>query len=176
MCFKQADMKRAKTTLKMPLILGTMTKQKIEKEYVYEGLGFPIILKNVSMIELRGIWTPDINLNVLQKIVLLALAHHPADLTGNQIRFIRLWLQLTQVEFGKLLGITHPAIVKWEKSENKTAKMNLTSQRDIRLLLLDKLLTRDDDFRKAFRTVHITKFSTKTTPLEFDAPKDLVAV
>ena len=29
-----------------------MKKQKVEKEVVYEGLGFPIILRNAPMIEL----------------------------------------------------------------------------------------------------------------------------
>ncbi len=153
-----------------------MSKQKIEKEIVYDGLGFPIVLRNVPVIELRGIWTPDIDLNVLQKVVLLALAHHPTDLTGNQIRFIRIWLGLTQSKFGKLFGVTHPAIVKWEKTENKGSKMSLTTQRDLRLWLLDQLLTRDEDFRQAFKIVHTIIYSSKIHPLEFDVPIDLVAV
>lgn len=40
-----------------------MKKQKIEKQAVYEGLRFPIILYKVSMIEIRGIWTLDIDFN-----------------------------------------------------------------------------------------------------------------
>jgi len=82
-----------------------MAKQKIKKELLYNGLGFPILLRNVPMIELRGIWTLDVDFNILQKVVLLSLSHHPADLTGNQVRFIRNWLGLTQTEFGKLLGV-----------------------------------------------------------------------
>lgn len=153
-----------------------MKKQKIEKEIIYDGLGFPIVLRNVPMIELRGVWSPDIDLNILQKVVLLALAHHPANLTGNQIRFIRTWLGLTQSEFGKLFGLTHPAIVKWEKSKNNASKMNITTQRDLRLWLLDQLLTRDEDFRKAFKIIHKTKYISKIDLLEFDVPIDLVAV
>jgi DNA-binding transcriptional regulator YiaG len=153
-----------------------MAKQKIEKEFIYEGLGFPIILRNVPMIELRGIWTLDLDLNVLQKVVLLALAHHPTDLTGNQVQYIRSWLNMTQVEFGNLFGVTHPAVVKWEKAGDKASKINLTTQRDLRLLLLDKLLSKDEDFRKAFRIVHITKFSREINLLEFDVPIDLVAI
>jgi transcriptional regulator with XRE-family HTH domain len=153
-----------------------MKNQKIEKEIIYDGLGFPVILHNVPMIELRGVWSLDIDFNILQKVVLLALAHHPADLTGNQIRFIRTWLGLTQIEFGKLFGVTHPAIVKWEKTENKTAKMNLSTQRDLRMWLLDQLLTKDDDFRKAFKIVHKTEYTSKTDLLEFDVPIDLVAI
>jgi hypothetical protein len=153
-----------------------MKKQKVEKEIFYEGLGFPIILRNAPMIELRGVWTLDIDLNILQKIALLALAHHPSDLTGNQIHFIRNWLGLTQTEFGKLFCVTHPAVVKWEKAGNKRAKINLTTQRDLRLWLLDQLLTKDDDFRKAFKIVHMTDYSHGIEPLEFDVPTDLVAV
>jgi len=153
-----------------------MKKQKVEKEMVYNGLGFPVILHNVPMIELRGIWTLDINLNIFQKAVLLALAHQRSDLTGNQIRFIRNWLSLTQTEFGKLFGVTHPAIVKWEKAGNKGSKMTLTTQRDLRLLLLDQLLAKDDDFRRAFKIIHTTDYSHSIEPLEFDVPIDLVAV
>jgi len=153
-----------------------MKKQKIEKEIIYEGLGFPIVLINVSMVELRGIWTPNIDLNVLQKVVLLSLAHYPADLTGNQIHFIRTWLSLTQSDFGKLFGVTHPAIVKWEKTGNTVSKMNLSTQRDLRLYLLDQLLVRDEDFRKAYKIIHKTEYTSKIDLLKFDVPIDLVAV
>ncbi|MGA8164695.1 MAG: hypothetical protein WB791_06685 [Waddliaceae bacterium] len=153
-----------------------MKKQKVEKEVIYEGLGFPIVLRNVPMIELRKVWTLDIDLNILQKVVLLALAHHPSDMTGNQIRFVRNWLELTQTEFGKLFGVTHPAVVKWEKTGNKGSKMNLTTQRDLRLWLLDQLLSKDDDFRRAFKIIHMTDYSQPIEPLEFDVPTDLVAV
>ena len=156
--------------------IESMKKQKVEKEIIYEGLGFPVILRNVPMIELRGVWTLDVNLNILQKVALLALAHHPSDLTGNQIRYIRNWLGLTQTEFGKLFGVTHPAVVKWEKTGNKGSKMSLTTQRDLRLWLLDQLLTKDDDFRRAFKIVHMTDYSDPIKPLEFDVPTDLVPV
>ncbi len=153
-----------------------MKNQKIKKEIIYDGLGFPIILRNVNMIECRGVLIPDIDLNVLQKVVLLTLAHHPTYLTGNQIRFIRIWLGLTQSAFGKLFGVTHPAIVKWEKSKNSPSKMNFSTQRDLRLWLLDQLLTRDEDFRKAFKIIHKTEYISKIDLLEFNVPIDLVAV
>jgi len=72
--------------------------------------------------------------------------------------------------------VTHPAVIKWEKMANKASKMNLTTQRNLRMLVLDQLLTRDDDFRKAFKIVHMTKYTSTVHPLEFDVPIDLVAV
>ena len=152
-----------------------MAKQKVEQEIIYQGLGFPVVLRNVPMIEVREVWTPDIDLNVLQKAVLIALAYHPVDLTGNQIRFIRTWLRLTQTEFGKLFGLTHPAIVKWEKTENRSSKMNLSTQRDLRIWLLDQLLLNDESFRKGFKIVHKTIYKRSAKPLELNVPTDLLA-
>ena len=154
-----------------------MTKQKIEKEFIYQGLGFPVVLKNVPMVQLHGVWTPDLDYNTLQKVVLVALAHHPADLTGNQIHFIRVWLGLTQIQFGKLLGVTHPAVVKWEKTKNKPSKISLSTQRELRLYLLDHLLSKDEDFRKAFKIIiSVTKYKSIARALEVDVPTDLIAV
>jgi hypothetical protein len=75
-----------------------------------------------------------------------------------------------------LFGVTHSAVVKWEKSKNNRSKMNLTTQRDLRLWLLDRLLTKDEDFRKAFKIVHETKYSNRVELLKFDVPIDLIAV
>lgn len=152
-----------------------MAKQKIEREFIYHGLGFPVILRNVPMIKLRDVWTPDINFNVLQKAVLLALAYHPVDLTGNQIRFIRTSLGFTQTEFGKIFGVTHPAIVKWEKTDNKSSRMSLSIQRDLRIWLLDQLLLNDESFRKGFKIVHKTIYKSIITPIELNVPTDLLA-
>lgn len=153
-----------------------MANQKIEKEFTYYGLGFPVVLRNVPMIELRGVWTPDIDFNILQKVMLLALAYHPADLTGNQVHFIRVWFGLTQTEFGKVLGVTHPAVAKWGKTENKSSKMSLSTQRELRLYLLDHLLSKDEDFRKAFKVIiSTTEYKPTAHPLVVDVPIDLMA-
>lgn len=153
-----------------------MSQQKIQEEFIYEGLGFPIVLKNVPMIYIRDSWVLNIKLNLFQKVVLLGLAFHEYILTGNQIKFIRLWLGLTQTEFGNLLGVTHPAVVKWEKYENESSKMTLTTQRDLRFLILDRLLCEDKIFRKAFRNVFERKFSNTRQPLHFDVQKEFETV
>src|SRR5262245_57587377 len=133
-------------------------KRKIEKQFKYEGLGFVVHLLNVPMIEVRGIWTPDIDYNLLQKVVLRALAHYPAPLTGNHIRFIRSWLALSQEEFGKLFGVRHSAVVKWEKSQENPAKIALNTEREIRMHILDLLLKKAEDFRNAYHVIHCLEF------------------
>jgi len=152
-----------------------MKKKKTEKRFVYLGLGFPVTVVNAPLIEIRGGWSLDVDLNVLQRAVLLALAHRCEVLSGNQIRFIRLWMSCTLDEFGKLLGVTHPAVLKWEKAGDKPAKISLTTEREMRLLILDKLLGKDSDFRKAFRVIHTLKFTKSEEPPVIDAPINLIA-
>ena len=70
-------------------------KQKVIKKYIFEGLGFPIVLINVPMRMMIGEWVLDIDLNLLQKNVLDALIHKSVPLTGAEVRFIRKYFELT---------------------------------------------------------------------------------
>ena len=153
-----------------------MEKRKLVKRYIYEGLGFPVLLSNAPLIELRGIWTPDIDYNILQKSVLLGLAHHPSALTGNHVRFIRLWLGLTLSKFGELFGLSHAAVLKWEKSKDKCAHISISTEREIRLLILDKILQKSEDFRNAFRHICTLGFKTSDKPLQVNTQTDLAAI
>ena len=36
--------------------------KKVQKRFVYEGFGFPVLFLNVPMIKIRGNWTPDVEL------------------------------------------------------------------------------------------------------------------
>lgn len=153
-----------------------MEDHKIESRFVYEGLGFPVVLHNVPMIKLRGEWALDINMNHFQRAVLLALAYHPFDLTGDHIRYIRSWLRLSYEKFGALFGVTHPAVVKWEKAKERSAKISLSTQREIRLHILNRLLKNDYEFRNAYRRIQKVEFQSRSKPIELDAPTDLVAI
>lgn len=151
-------------------------KRKIEKQFTYEGLGFVVELLNVPMIEVRGIWTPDIDYNLLQKVVLRALAHNPAPLTGNHIKFIRSWLALSQEEFGKIFGVRHSAVVKWEKFRDHSAKISLNTEREIRMHILDALLKKAEDFRNAYHVIHCLEFHAQSLPVSINTQTDLVAI
>ena len=89
-------------------------KTKIEKTYMFEGLGFPVHLTNVPMVEMRGEFILDIDFNKLQKAVLLHLCHKKTPLTGNEIKFIREYFSFTTIVFGYLFGYSHNAVLKWE--------------------------------------------------------------
>lgn len=151
-----------------------MKERKIERAYIYNGLGFPIVLEEVPMVQVRGVWTPEINYNILQKVVLLALCYQPTTLTGNQISFIRKYFDMTLNAFAKKFGVTHAAVLKWEKKADKAAKVLIGYEKEIRLFVLDQLLSDAKEFRLAFRQVFDQSYSmSKNEPLHLDVPFEL---
>jgi hypothetical protein len=136
-------------------------KTKKAKKFMYEGLGFPLVLFNVRLIKVRDTWTPAIDYNKLQKDVLIALCHKPRALTGNEIHFIRSYFEMTLESFGQHFGVSHAAILKWEKAQNRSAKISPTTELYIRLFILEKLDTNNQIFRDAFREFNIQKIGKK---------------
>ena len=112
---------------------------KIQKHFIDYGCGFPVILKNVPMIQVRGVWTPDINYAELHKAVLHALANKPVRLTGNEIKFIRHYFEWTLTQFGEYFDVSHPAVLKWEAAGDDVPPIKWSIERDIRLFILDRL-------------------------------------
>jgi len=135
-------------------------KTKTVKRYTYKGLGFPIILLDVPFVEIRGVWTPAIKYEKLQKEVLLALCHKPIPFSGNEVHFIRAYFEMTLHQFGKQFGVSHVAVLHWEKTKNRVAKISTTTELCIRLFILEKLEINNQLFRDIFRefnTQHIQK-------------------
>lgn len=133
-------------------------KKKIAAQFEYDGLGFPIMLLNFPLVEVRGVQVPDIDYNQLQRNVLLALCRKPLPFTGNEVRFIRQYLQMTYTEFAKRFGVTHASVIHWEKSKNSFAKIIPTTELCIRLCILDVLHAKDKLFRETFRNFNYSEF------------------
>lgn len=158
-------------------------KQKIEKKMIFYGLGFPIILTNVPMVEIRGDLTPDINYNKLQKTVLLHLCHKKTPLTGNEIKFIRKYFSLTTKAFGHLFGYTHAAILKWEAHGDSIARMIPTTEVYLRLYILEYIVQGSSDFKELYKEISIPELADylkkaknyKYNPLSIDACRELSA-
>jgi DNA-binding transcriptional regulator YiaG len=149
-----------------------MEKKRV-KRFTYEGLGFPIILIDVLLVKVRDIWTPAIDYNKLQKTVLLALSHKPFPLSGYEVHFIRAYFEMTLEAFGKNFGVTHVAVINWEKTKNKPAKINPAVELFIRLFILEKLKINNQVFRDTFREFDIQRISKERKTL-FEHPKPLL--
>lgn len=114
-------------------------EKKIQDRFIDYGCGFPIVLRHVPMVKIEGKWVPDINYNKFEKIVSLMLCHKQAKLTGNEVRFIRLYLGMTLDSFAKRFGVKHPTVIKWENFKDRHTNMSMGTEKDIRLCLISHL-------------------------------------
>lgn len=116
--------------------MNRILERKSHAMFEYEGFGFPVVLLNVTMVCVRNAWTPDVDLNKLADRLLEALARKPARLTGNEVRFIRHSFSMTLEQFARRFGVTHPAVIKWERAGNRPTVMTWSVEKDLRLEIL----------------------------------------
>lgn len=82
---------------------------------------------------------------------------------------------MTTTEFANLLGVTHPAILNWEKGK---ARPSISMDIFIRLLMADQLKQNNKVFRETFkfaRTLVRGSFEAQSEPIEINAEKQLIA-
>jgi hypothetical protein len=144
-----------------------MPGNKIEKRFVYDGFGFPVVFLNVPMIEVRGTWTPKVDYNKLARALVLALAHKPARLTGSEIRFVRHFFEMTLESFGKRFDVTHSGVLKWEAAGQRAPALKWPVEKDIRLFILDQLDVRPKEFKGAYESLR-EGAKVSSEPIEMD--------
>jgi DNA-binding transcriptional regulator YiaG len=136
-----------------------MKKQdRKRKTFIYRGLGIPVKLINVPMKKAAGEWCIDINMNRLMRLVLEAIIHKPSSLTGDELRYIRKHLQMSMAEFGKIFGVSHVAVLKWEDEQNRISP---SLELCIRLYVLNYLQAKDKDFRALFSELSLQQLSNQ---------------
>ncbi len=114
-------------------------EKKIEKKYIDNGFGFPVCLYNVTMVKVSNIWTPSIDYNGLTRAVAMSLASNKSLLTGNQVKFIRQFFEMTLKEFGERFNVSHQAVMKWEAHKNKPSKMDWSTEKEIRMEIVHRV-------------------------------------
>ena len=90
-------------------------EQKIIPEYEYLGLGFPILLKDVVFLKIHEQWHPKIDVEKVADEAFHDLIEKSSTLplTRNEMKFIRTYLDINQVD-QNLLDITHSRIIEQE--------------------------------------------------------------
>ena len=145
-------------------------KKKIQKVYQDHGFGFPVTLLNVPMIAIRNEWVPNIDQRELQARVLEALVLKHSRLSGNEIRFIRLFSKTNLKQFSERFDVTHPAVLKWERKKNQATGMSWTTEKDIRLFALNQLEPKAQRFVVVYEQLtHVA--STKSESIKIDLEK-----
>lgn len=128
-------------------------KRKRVAWFRYDGLGFPLELRNVELVRFRDAWAPDVKLNELSSHAFLALATKPATLTGAEVRFVRQRMRLTLEAFAERLRVTHQAVMKWERAGDQPTSMIWGTEVALRLEILNATLVHSP--RKFFETYRV---------------------
>lgn len=127
-----------------------MSEKKVET-FTYEDLGFPIDLIDVPMKKMLGEWVLDINLNVFQLEILKMVVHKLTPLQAGELRFIRKYFEMTTTAFGEVLGVTHAAVLKWERGLLPSPAIDVY----IRMYVMDRLKAKDAEFGKLYHQVSV---------------------
>lgn len=88
-----------------------------QKNYVFNGLGFPVVLVDAPFRKTSYGPVLDVNSKRLQELVFEALIRKSARLSGAEVRFVRHYMELTQNTFADLLGVARSAVAKWESKD-----------------------------------------------------------
>ncbi len=147
---------------------------KIKKKFAYHGAGYEVTLRDVPMIRIDGEWVLNINPNNVDRLIFNDLPHSESRLTGNQVRFIREFSDMTYVAFAERFGVSHPAVKKWENAEDQPTNMAWSTEKDIRLFVLSQSNPDGDTFQKCY--VDLAKEPTAPyTPIHIDIPTMAIA-
>jgi len=116
-----------------------MAKKIIEK-YIFEGLGFPVALRNVIVDKYDGEEFPDINFNELELWVVRALIVSPRALLGAHLKFLRKFMKASLRDASDAIGISHAQIKNWEDKADEQTGMSPEVERRFKNLVLSYLM------------------------------------
>ena len=127
-----------------------MTNSKKQKNYLYNGLGFPILLKEAEFKKIGRKWLLKLDVKKVADAVIKALPSKIIGLTGAEIRFARTFFDLSKRKFAEELNVSHTAVNKWEGAGQEKAKID--PHVEIALRSYIKLrLGQGNDFSNFFR-------------------------
>lgn len=145
--------------------------RKIVTHYTYEGLGFAIELRQVEMVKINNEWHPKIDVRKIADATIQMLVTQKERLTGNQIKFIRSYYSMTLRDFAKnVVNVSHTAVNKWEKFENKVTNMDINIEKILRLYIYETICMKtakqkNEFYKKYLALKQITTSSTRVSHL-----------
>lgn len=110
------------------------------KNYQWNGFGFPVIFSELPGIKIRGELVPDVDLNQFAKpLIQIICAKQPVPLSGNQVKFIRNYFNMSLREFAKFMNVTHQSVMRWEQKTKAAARIDINTEIVMRLKVLKEL-------------------------------------
>lgn len=151
-----------------------MKFEKKIKKLIYNGFGFPVVLENVPAKVVRGNLEPVINYKTLGAEVIEALCQKETPLTGNQVKFIRQYFELSLRELAEIFGLSHPAIVKWENHGDNFAEISPATEKALRLEAVFRLGLKAKDFYQIYSNLKGLASKLQNSDIAHESPLKLV--
>lgn len=128
-------------------------KTKIQNKYTYHGAGYEVILHHVPMIKIGIEWVLNLNPSIIDRLLVEAIPRQSSRLTGNQVRFIRDYTDMTLKAFADRFGVSHAAVKKWENTGDGPTNMSWSTEKDIRLFVLTHAGADAIDFQACYEAL-----------------------
>lgn len=149
-------------------------KTKVQSKFAYHGAGYEVIFHHVPMIKIGGEWVVNVSLSDLDRRVFEELPHHSSRLTGNQVRFIRDYADMTLKAFADRFGVSHAAVKKWENFGDGPTNMGWSTEKDIRLFVLMHGEAGASEFRQCYLDL-VDELSGGVMPIHIDLESMAIA-
>lgn len=134
------------------------------KNYQWNGFGFPVVFSELPAVKIRGELIPDVDLNQFAKpLILIICSKQLAPLSGNQVKFIRNYLNMSLREFAKFMDVTHQSVMRWEKKTKSAARIDINTEIVLRLKILKELNSDAQSIKEVVDKVQHTE-DLKPTP------------
>jgi DNA-binding transcriptional regulator YiaG len=142
-----------------------------EKNFEYFGAGVPAVISYVTFESFGSDWIPLLDYEAVEEFLARKVATKVTRLTGDDVRFLRQWLEISMADLAGHFGYTAPAVHKWQQRRSRAAGMHWTAETQLRLLVLDKLGVTPTAFRSAFRSLAKQLPEAEATPIYIPGAK-----
>ena len=127
-----------------------------------------VVLQGVEIARCGKCGNDDVvipHLNDLMRALAFAVVSQPYRLQGEDVKFLRKYLNMTQAQLAELLDIHKTNLSKWENNEDKIGEQSDRLIRAVALALGVGLKERTEEVIRAFPKIHKSK---KRPGLEMD--------
>ena len=126
--------------------------------YLACGLDY-VYLKDVPIRQTSHGKILDVDLAFIERDIAGEIVRQGVPIRGAEVQFLRKSLALSMEKFGRLLGITAPAILKWERA--RTRRLEPINEVAVRALMAEQL---DIEMKGRFTVLK----GNPTTPTRLD--------
>jgi DNA-binding transcriptional regulator YiaG len=118
---------------------------KVEKNYVFTGFGFDVVILHVVLKTIAGEEYPDINMNELKINTAKSILLSDSPITGIQLVFLRSMLKYSPATLSGVIDVPASTIALWEKASKAPTGLSVAQERVLSLEVINNILGEERD-------------------------------